>query len=348
MAIAALLLALVFVTNPMQPGHLQWLRLFAVLLVAFFFLRAFVFGLVKNENPGKRKKNILTGLSGLAILFLLLEGIFMFVPKTIGSSQNLSSRLWFAWNWQPINSLGFRDQKPDTNKKFKLFFIGDSFTAGQGIDHPEDRFPDQFQVLAGKEISVNILADCDANTQTEFAYLQNYPIQPDEIILAWFVNDIEGAAAAEGLAYQPKLPFFDRQPFRLVFNHSYFLSFIYGIWPRTTDFGYGEFFAESWSNPEIVNRHFAEIDQFSDYATERKILFRVILFPRLRDLEGSQPYLSLVGQHLESQGIPNLNLSAAIAAYPENDRVVSRYDDHPSPLIHKVVAQVVYDWRRGL
>ncbi|MCB9236219.1 MAG: SGNH/GDSL hydrolase family protein [Bacteroidia bacterium] len=342
--LSAFFLVGVFLTNPLSPGHLQWLRVIFLLAGGIFVFRAFIIGVVKNEGLSRMLKNLGSALAGLVGILLLLEAVFMFVPKTIGSSRNLSSRLWFDWYWKPLNSQGFRDAEPAESSRKKVFFLGDSFTAGQGIEHPADRFPDLYQSRMGDQFQVQILADCGANSAMQLKYLMDYPLAPDALVLAWFVNDIEGAATAEGLDFQPQLSLFDQGVFQFIINRSYLLSFVYGTWPRTTDFGYGEFFARAWSKPYIVERHLAQLDQFAKYSQARRIPFQVILFPRLRDPKGSAPYLKVVRDHLQEMDIPTLDLTPVVESVPLPERVVSRYDDHPGPALHAQVAEKLVDW----
>lgn len=84
---------------------------------------------------------LLAMLSG-CITLSLLKILFMFIPRSHGVGHSLGSNLWFGYYWKPLNSFGYRDREPDPSRP-SVLFLGDSFTAGHGINHKKDRFSDQ-------------------------------------------------------------------------------------------------------------------------------------------------------------------------------------------------------------
>jgi lysophospholipase L1-like esterase len=97
------------------------------------------------------------------------------------------------------NSWGFREQEFEMSKPrgvYRIAVIGDSFTYGQGIPE-EDRFTELMEKFLNdqmKKYEVLNFGRGGAQTVDEVATLRNIVLRmnPDFILLQWFVNDFEG------------------------------------------------------------------------------------------------------------------------------------------------------------
>ena len=196
-----ILLLSVFTLPKYYPvGIAIYFRLLLLLLILIesvrLFKTIFIDGRINKfiSNPG-------TVLFSFFITFICLEMIFMFIPKSNPVFNTLASNLYYEKYFKPINYLGFRDDPPPMPKSGNqhiILFVGDSFTAGYGLKHVEDRFSN----IVGKELNkngrnytvVNIGIE-GLNSKDEYDILVNFlhvtKLKPEIIIWQYFGDDIQ-------------------------------------------------------------------------------------------------------------------------------------------------------------
>lgn len=186
-------------------GIAIYLRLFLLALIFIKSFQLFKIILIDKKNISIIFQNIGTVLFSLFIIFILLEALFMFIPRSHNNNCALSSKLWFAKYWKPINSWGFRDNEPKFNKHV-ILFVGDSFTAGHGLKSINDRFSnivgDELLKKKGMYNVINIGKNGldsrgEYDLMQQFIYLSR--IKPEKVILQYNGNDIEFTAYHEML-----------------------------------------------------------------------------------------------------------------------------------------------------
>ena len=140
----------------------------------------------------ERKKNLLLSIAGLVTTLLVLELVFMFVPRSHQTDRTLASRIWYKYYWS-YNSLGFRDSEQthrDSSRNKVVAVLGDSFVAGHGIKDMSDRFVDRIRAHLGQGYQVFSLGINGATTLEEIETLRGFPYPIDVLILSHLPNDI--------------------------------------------------------------------------------------------------------------------------------------------------------------
>ena len=344
-----LAVALLFYTNTHAVGKHIFLRFCWVGIILLFGLRTFYFGVVK----GDRKKWVQRVFSVMAVagfLFFVLEAGFMLVRTTVGASQALCTQGWFEKYWKPVNQYGYRDDQPTSREavkdKVQITFLGDSFAAGQGIKDPDDRFPDLLRKKFPEDWLVFNHSACGYDTWDELMVMDKMPyedIEPNVVVLQWFVNDIEGAAKREGLEYVPSLPLMDMPGMELLLNRSYFLNYLYVHTPWQTDFGYGEFLEAAYSNQKVQNRYESEFGQLVSWVTNTtgsKLV--LVLFPSMSRPVMTGKYLEYAKGLGEARGLPVIDMTEIVLSLSPEERRVNAFDDHPSEKVHALAADAIY------
>jgi len=291
----------------------------------------------------------------LSLTFLVLEIIFTFFVIQSDYRGNLthSSRRWHAKYWNPINSFGFRDREPSAeelkNNK-KLFVLGDSFVAGQGIKHMEDRFSNILHMKMQPGWTVMCIAKRGWSTPDQVRVLKEMPIKPDGLVWTYFFNDIETAAAQNGIYYPPyvKRPHGLLRPFvehSSVFNYFYWRL----LKPQYHDMGDRE---REWDKTYFKHgptweTHKKEIEEIIQYSKDMKIPMVAVVFPLLGDVEGSRWGTSLVVEVLKINKIPTIDLTDELASRKTSELVVNALDHHPNKTVHKEVAHMIWKMMQG-
>ena len=331
--------------------------------------------LVKSGSMTKRKNIFVSGLSLLFILFLL-EGVFMFVPKSYGKGDpnNLAERLWFTKYWE-VNELGYRDVKFDPKSdqnKFKIAILGDSFVAGHGIKNVNDRFSNILESKLGSSAyRVYNMGLNGADTQTEFDRLVTFPIKPNLIILVHYPNDIERvpdrsitSSFNEDKIARVHARLLNITLWSSLIQNSYLLNYFHykfessaKIYPNshrgktTADHMMEERnkanYQAFYLREEMFNEHLRNLSRFVSLTEREGIPMMLMLLPETWDetIDYSAEYVNKPINQLFSQlGVPVLDLYNLLKEISIEERVVSNRDAHLSVHSNEQIGSRLYEF----
>jgi len=321
------------------------------MLFLILFILFIIGALLTVSVVQKRSTRLRTVCANLfvtyAVLILALVGGELFFANVYAESDGLptlASDNWLARYWH-VNSLGYRDPEPDFaawNDKVVVFAVGDSLTAGWGIEHIEDRWTGVLQSRLGDDHVVINLGQPGAHTPLELENLRAYPVQdPDVVIWQYTLNDIEHAALSigqnPGLDPLAAMPFWARD--------SHLGNFLYwrtsGANARGGD-QYAAWLHRMYDTPMVWDIHRQEIDDAITYIESMNARLIPVVFPDMPAPFASIAYVDRVAQVFEARGYPALRLFDQAEAMPYLDRVVSARDAHPSAAFSRVVAGAIY------
>lgn len=337
---------------------IYWL-IYGILLLggSLFFLAPFFLFRRGGRRPSKRQsllENISLSLLMLFLTFMAVEFYFkVFFAQSDGFRYTLASQNWYDRYWEE-NSLGYRDVAwtPELLAgKTKVMVVGDSFTAGAGIANPTDRFADQLGRRLGDNFAILNVASPGWDTIDEVEAIVDYPYRPDILVLAYYLNDIEGVAYVTG-AQRPQLR---RDPpawLAPLVQNSYAVNFLYWRLARLGLQAWGTIYWEDWlkkiaADPEIRWRHEQELLTIAEGAASEQIPLFVVVFPNLTAVEESafmtQPVIDLFRQ----RDIPVLDVSELLAGLNPAETTVNTVDSHPNERVHALVAEQLFEMIRA-
>ncbi|MDI6796196.1 MAG: hypothetical protein QMD09_04590 [Desulfatibacillaceae bacterium] len=297
-------------------------------------------------------KNLVLVLSSILCLVLILEGIFTFLPRSFGTGIPLAERNWFAYYWRPANHLGYRDlevERPCPEGIVKIAVLGDSIVAGHGIKDFRLRFSDLLAERLGPGYRVYNLGVCGSDTRDQLKSLMNFPVTPDMVILAHYDNDIPMPKMAP---YEIILSVLDElnTGVRFVVDRSFLANYLY--WRFAAPGRIFEKYVESaetnsffyYLDKEIFGLHKKDLEAIQDYCERNRIGFLPVLFPEMGIyIEFSRVIVTqpLTNFFLD-RDTPVLDVYPLVKSLPRNLRTVNQNDQHPSPLVHAIVAKALY------
>lgn len=352
------------------------------------------YSITMRSMLSERTKNAVLLISVLAILLLSSECFFLHFARSNGIGARWSYKIWNKKNlahrttFNFINSRGdndradFREPLPVSKKKKKaIWFIGDSFTFGFGLEKTEQTFPalvEQqlrvYQNVATSDIDNQVvcinLGDGGADTYHEkevlFAIDKTGLQHPSAVVWQYFGNDIDSVDNYPEI-YESEISKNIIQKLGCMFfrERSFLLDYIYWEYFRQNERdsynAYSDFLSSAYTADSIVvdgkvsrdstgkyitpfESHLQPLRQSAEYYKRKGIKFLVIIFPYLwkEGPENSEKlYARRLSRELKSEGIDIIDLTPLVKDIPPDKRVVNSHDPHPSVIVDQLVADTI-------
>ena len=292
---------------------------------------------------------LLVTLDALVVGLLLLE-VFMafFFVQSDGFNLTMSSRKWFDRYWHPVNSLGYRDVEPAprTPGEKIVAVLGDSFAAGHGIDRVEDRFGNVLGRELGTGWRVVNVAKIGWDTVDEYEALAAYPVTPDVVVLAYFVNDIYRAAEKSNYPLPFAVQFPQGKLTKYLADHFALANFVYWRLARVGNVedasrAFWDRLRGAYADPTVFAAHAAELDAIVDWCRERRVRLIVLLIPSLPDVAGSAAMTSRVAAYCGDRGVDVLDLTPLVVDRKPGELVVNGVDSHANVALNARMADLL-------
>jgi len=327
-------------------GTLYILRALVALHASYCATKWMYFSLVKNEQA--KQSNLKLFAFTMLIVGFFCEAVFMFVPQAQGNTQfGFGTIPWTIYYEKLRNEKRYRDENIEgriNNGKKKVFFLGDSFTYGNGVKNPEDRFTN----IVSKEITdkyeVFNLGKGNSDTKDEFVRLMQYGAVPDVLVLQYYFNDIDPTAHR----FMPKenqggigVALF--KACVMISQTSFFLNFIeINIAKFTPPFqskGFKKNMSDAYHDPACQKAHLADVQSIIDYCKVHKVKLYVLLIPDMREPSFTEKdcYPVLVN-YLEQRNVPVISIYNEVKDKPAKELVVSGLDAHANEAVQKIIA----------
>lgn len=265
----------------------------------------------------------------------------------------IAGQRWMRRYWGPTNRWGFRDREHDLEalaERKVLFVVGDSFVAGHGIRNRSDRFSDVLQTLLGRQWAVLNMGKNGWSTASEYRAIAAAPVQPDGVVLSYYVNDIMPAAQRLGRT----APTFAQRPRGILapfVESSHLINFVYWRCYRSRLIGtapdHVAYCRRIYNDPLVWESHCKELRRIVDCTRARGAALTVVVFPHLQDVQGTRSITAKVAEVLRSQGVGVLDLGPALADRDPAELVVNAVDAHPSVALHREVALRLHEMLRS-
>ncbi|MDP6908117.1 MAG: SGNH/GDSL hydrolase family protein, partial [Flavobacteriales bacterium] len=345
----------------------------SVLLIACLFLSWVGISGLFRLTKSKIIVGVLLSLTSLFSLLLILEIALSVTAISSGGGQVLVSRNWFNFYWQE-NQFGYRDGEPaelDRPDKKNILIVGDSYVAGHGLKKEGERFSNLLRNKLSSCYDVFNLGVCGANTIDQIAFLEDYPIKPDLVVLVHGKNDIQEVRSSaeiqrildidpESVSDYPK----QKWKSSYLMKNSFLVNLLEFLVHKVAEKDYmskissrhskledilatdaGKLWYYSYYlNQELMETHLNMLDSIADWTERNNSEYLLMLFPATTDqiLSDTDRIINQpIQQHAEKNQVSVLNLTAVLEEMSESDRVVSKLDPHPSIKLNKAVADTL-------
>jgi hypothetical protein len=315
-----------------------------LLLFVLVVLAALIMLIAALQKQSQKLRQVaqssLISYGTILILLLCGEAYFRFVYAESTGVFSLAHLNWLN-RYYHLNSLAYRDrewQAEDLLGRTIITVIGDSFTAGHGINDPADRYSDLLAQALGESYAVINMGQPGTSTPEQLEALKTFQLASPEIVIwQYFLNDIQYAALR--VSDLPPL-----EPIPEIAEDSYLFNYLYfRLTPPALEFQ--DWYYGLYDNPTIWDLHRQEIEALVAYVDSLNAELIVIIYPLMIDPVGSIPYVDRVAQTIEATGHHNvLKLFDAVASWPsEKPLIVSSRDAHPSVEFNRYVSEQLYE-----
>jgi hypothetical protein len=286
------------------------------------------------------------------------------------------------------NSHGHRGDEYTLKKPegtFRVLFLGDSFTVGDGTP-VEESWPQVVGELLrehmGPQRPVEIIntAVVGYSTFDQWVVLQDNGLEfePDIIVVGFYLNDIQwfssrkvatGAKPSKHVQYgrygrqedDHIFPTSDLRPRLLnVLPHTRWthpirlLRFVdAALYARSSTNKTIAFYREGWSpKKKGIRRYFSDaLDGMAALQAERDIPFLFVVWPWLHSLDETYPFGGIhrtIEHNLETRGLQMLSLLEPFSALDEDTPLwIHESDHHPSIALQRIAADLIVERMTG-
>lgn len=342
-----------------QPTNGRWLfteEYLLLLLLGWSGIALLSYGISRDEVRAMGAKLSKSKLSGIMVTLTMLvtlvifgeTALRIFYVTTDAYTFTAMNYYWYENFYYPtLNSLGFRDHEPSNDRaNVRIGVLGDSFTVGQGVNNLDDTFPQVLERSLGAGFDVNVIAKSGWDSDIHLVGLQQYPYQPNIVVLSYYLNDIDWLL--EDTPFNPNANFsFPQNPAAawivqtfFVPNYLYYNVLQYTSGSRTQNFA-----------TDLVAAHLDEsiwaqqaqmLDNIAWWTREHEMRLIVLIWPQLAAVDASVPATIRVGDFFRAQGVEVVDLTDTLRQYPTTSLIVNNFDTHPGVLAQQIAAERLY------
>lgn len=245
------------------------------------------------------------------------------------------------------NSFGFRDRECGMCKplgKRRIVCLGDSFTLGWGVQL-EQTFSKCLERMlnetdSGFEIINMGIGNYNTTMEVELFKSKGLRLQPDMVILAYFINDTEPIPEQKSAtAYW-------------AIRHSYFFAFLFGRFVRLRSrflkaFEWSTYYRGLYSSANSANlaMNTASFRELARLCDDNDIRLLVVNIPELHDVS-AYPFsyaTDYIRDLAAESSVPFMDLLPALSGYEPESLWVSLEDPHANARANAVIAEQIYD-----
>jgi hypothetical protein len=271
---------------------------------------------------------------------------------TTGDERGFFTKRWTRSGADRLNSLGFREHEFDSGKApgvYRIAVVGDSFTYGNGLA-TERRFSNVIQRELPDTVQVLNFGVPGDNTPEHAALLEHLilSLEPNFVLVQWFVNDVEGSSIEGRPTYYPLVPI--RWLHLWLYDHSALYTLLNASWTqlqaKTRLAGaYDDYIWRRVGNPESddARKDRAALERLVALGRSHDVPVGFVLFPDTGyELGPSYPFAYLHERMLDfcrSQQLTCVDLRPEFAKLKDRRQLwVDALDHHPSAQANMIAA----------
>jgi hypothetical protein len=252
------------------------------------------------------------------------------------------------------DSLGLRSviagaqYAPKDNNEYRIAITGDSYTFGQGVKKTEETFCYVLEEMLNKRRSSKVRVlnfGASAYSVKEMAATlreRMLKVNPNMVVMAIIPGDLNllRIGVVDRWGYNS-----DRQTSKLIDKDSYirFLLRKVHLSYLLQDI-YFQFFTKDWKNQNgAIHKGLPDsykyILQFKENAEQHNLKYFIVILPILIEDKSTVTILSDLIIALKRDKVNFVNLETLSTEFTQDQFMASKFDNHPSAVVHKRIAE---------
>lgn len=304
---------------------------------------------------GKLSKSPLSGvmvtLTTILLIFFAGEAylrIFYITTDSYGFTA-MNFHWYNNFYWGQGNSLGYRDHEPRPGDDLtRVAVVGDSFAMGHGINDLDRSFPQLLEQSLGADYDVNLIAQSGWDTNIELYQLEQYPYEPDVLVLSYYLNDID-YLLQDNPALNPDSNFdFPENPTLHWFILNYFVpNYIYYNLMQFTSpvrtSNHLQDLVDAHTDPDIWAQQAQLLGEIVTWADRNDVQLILLLWPHITAIDESRPATEQVRGFFSARGAAVVDMGDALAGRSPAQLIVNRFDAHPGIEAQQIAADRLHE-----
>lgn len=303
---------------------------------------------------GQLGKSKLTGVMITLTTFVIILSaaetwMRIYYITTDGYGFTAMNYHWYKnFYWGHYNSVGFRDDepKPDAPGLTRVAVLGDSFAMGHGINNIDETFPQLLEKKLGADYDVDVIAQSGWDTDIELYQLDQYPIEPDIVVLSYYLNDIDHLLQAPELNPDSRFTFPENPVLSWVVINFFVPNYIYYnllqfTSPLRTSNHLNDLIS-AHTNDEYWSQQAELLSEIVGWTERHDMKLVVLLWPHITAIDESQPATSRVKEFFEERAVPVVDMSDYLRGVDPAGLIVNRFDSHPGIQAQHLAADALY------
>ena len=309
---------------------------------------------VLKKSGSRQRYRFFAPLCGLLIALIVTEIVVRSIEHFSAAHpkrHDRPERFHYPENNRKWRDFSYTEEKPANT--FRMIVLGDSFTAGTGVQF-DDTFSKRLERLLNmgsgplKAEVLNFGVPGYNTVQEEMLFKKAVVRQPDLALLEITLND------AEMQPFRVAFPNFDPSGEKLLRKPIF-------QWWRTAAFVaqrlinteshrfYIKYHQSLFEEPESWKRFSSAIVAMRDVARANKIKFAAVVFPMFSyPIDEHYPFWSVhtkINGLLDDLGVDHLDLAKSFEGIPPARlQILPGADSHPNEIGHRIAADRIYAW----
>jgi lysophospholipase L1-like esterase len=260
------------------------------------------------------------------------------------TTQRWFDRHYRENSWRVRDDVEYAIRKSDGRRR--VTFLGDSFTAGQGVEDVTDRFANLVRA-AHPEWEVHVLARNGLDSAMELRFFEQAlarGYQTDDVVLVYCLNDI-AELVPEWQATVQRI-YRASAALSVLVEHSFAANQLYFRLFRARDPEVADYFgllSSAYQGP-VWREQARVLTRLARITRRAGIRLLVVTFPFLHALGDAYPYAAAherLDRLWRSLDVPHLDLLSVYGATSPDELVVSAVDAHPNERAHALAARAI-------